>query len=236
MCPPPIRGAAHVKVLLIEDDRETAAYIAEGLGAHGIDVEHATDGLSGLSRATGGDYQAIILDRLLPGRDGLSVLKDLRRAGTNTPVLYLTAMDGLDHRVEGLEAGGDDYLVKPFFLPELLARVRALARRASPVLVQTRLCAADIELDLIKRTVTRSGRGIALLPQEFRLLEYLLRNAGNVVTRSMLLEQVWDIHFDPQTSVVESHMSRLRSKLSQGAATEYIRTIRGSGYLFVARP
>jgi two-component system, OmpR family, response regulator len=225
-----------MKVLLIEDDRETAAFIAEGLSAQGIDVEHATDGVSGLSCALRGDYHVIILDRLLPGRDGLSVLKDIRRAGTNTPVLYLTAMDGLDDRVEGLEAGGDDYLVKPFFLAELLARIRALARRATAAPVQTRLRAADIELDLIKRTVTRGNCEIALLPQEFKLLEYLLRNAGSVVTRAMLLEQVWDIHFDPQTSVVESHMSRLRSKLSRGAGTEYIRTIRGSGYLFVARP
>lgn len=225
-----------MKVLLIEDDRETAAFIAEGLATQGIEVDHAADGVCGLASALRGEYHAIILDRLLPGRDGLSVLKDIRRAGTSTPVLYLTAMDGLDDRVEGLEAGGDDYLVKPFYLAELLARIRALARRATAVPVQTRLHAADIELDLIKRTVTRGNCEISLLPQEFKLLEYLLRNAGSVVTRAMLLEQVWNIHFDPKTSVVESHMSRLRSKLSRGTDIEYIRTIRGSGYLFVARP
>jgi two-component system, OmpR family, response regulator len=224
-----------VKALLIEDDPETAAYIAEGLGAQAIEVHVARDGISGLALALGGDHQVVILDRLLPGRDGLSVLKEMRRAGKTTPVLCLTAMDGLDDRVAGLEAGGDDYLVKPFFLAELVARIRALARRARAP-VETRLRAADIELDLIRRKATRAGREIVLLPQEFKLLEYLVRNAGSVVTRSMLLEHVWDIHFDPQTSVVESHMSRLRARLSQGAATEYIRTIRGAGYVFLARP
>lgn len=224
-----------MRALLIEDDPETADYIAEGLSAQGIDVEVARDGESGLRLALTQDPQVIILDRLLPGRDGLTILKELRRAGKTTPVLCLTAMDGLDDRVAGLEAGGDDYLVKPFFLPELVARIRALARRAaSPV--ETRLQGADIELDLIKRAVTRAGREIALLPQEFKLLEYLVRNAGSVVTRKMLLEHVWDIHFDPQTSVVESHMSRLRAKLSAGVGTEYIRTIRGSGYVFLVRP
>jgi two-component system, OmpR family, response regulator len=156
-----------------------------------------------------------------------------------TPVLYLTAMDGLNDRVEGLEAGSDDYLIKPFFLVELLARLKALVRRAEDTQAQTRLRAADIELDLLHRRVIRGGSEILLLPQEYKLLEYLLRNAGSIVTRSMLLEQVWGIHFDPQTSVVESHISRLRSKLAHsaasGAATEYIRTIRGSGYMFLAR-
>lgn len=229
-----------MKVLLVEDDLETAAYIAEGLGAQDIAVEHVADGSRGLARALSGEHQILILDRLLPGRDGLSLLKALRSAGVSTPVLYLTAMDGLDDRVEGFEAGGDDYLIKPFFLVELVARVRALARRASDAQVQTRLRAGDIELDLIQRRVMRGGSEIALLPQEYKLLEYLLRNADSVVTRSMLLEQVWGIHFDPHTSVVESHISRLRSKLAQGAAagaaTEYIRTIRGSGYMFVAQP
>lgn len=225
-----------MKVLLIEDDLETASYVAQGLSAQGIVVEHVADGSVGFERARVGEHAVIILDRRLPGRDGLSLLKALRGAGVRTPVLYLTAMDGINDRVEGLEAGGDDYLIKPFFLAELLARVKALARRASDARAQTRLRAADIELDLIERKVTRGGSEIALLPQEYKLLEYLLRNAGSVVTRSMLLEQVWGIHFDPQTSVVESHISRLRSKLSQGAATEYIRTIRGSGYMFVVRP
>jgi len=222
-----------VKVLLVEDDLETAAYIADGLAADGIEIDHAPDGPSGLSRAAGGGYDAIVLDRLLPGRDGLACLADLRGAGTTTPVLCLTALDGLNDRVEGLEGGADDYLAKPFFLPELLARLRALVRRAQAVQSQTRLRAADVELDLIGRRVTRGGSHIALLPQEFKLLECLVRNAGNVVTRAMLLERVWNIHFDPRTSVVESHMSRLRSKLSRGVRTEYIRTIRGSGYVFV---
>ncbi len=226
---------APMKVLLVEDDRETASYIAEGLRPHGVIVEHVEDGMAALARALVHHHEAIILDRLLPGLDGLSLLKRLRSAGVQTPVLYLTAMDGLDDRVEGLEAGGDDYLVKPFFLVELLARLKALARRSATAPVQTRLRAADLELDLIGRTAKRAGSEIALLPQEFRLLEYLMRNAGSVVTRSMLLEHVWDIHFDPQTSVVESHMSRLRAKLCPGGQTEYIRTVRGSGYLFVVR-
>jgi two-component system OmpR family response regulator len=224
-----------MRLLLVEDDLETAGYITDGLRGQGLSVEHAADGDSGLTRALSNTYDVIILDRLLPGRDGLSLLQALRAAGRRTPVLCLTAVDGLDDRVAGLDAGADDYLTKPFFLVELLARVRALARRAA-VPVQTRLGAADIELDLVGRTVTRAGSPITLLPQEFKLLEYLLRNAGSVVTRSMLLEHVWDIHFDPQTSVVESHMSRLRAKLSGGGATEYIRTIRGSGYVFLARP
>lgn len=224
-----------MKALLIEDDPETAEYIAQGLRAQSIDVQLAADGETGLALALRGEHHVIILDRLLPGRDGLAVLKDLRRRGNLTPVLCLTAMDGLDDRIAGLEAGGDDYLVKPFFLAELVARIRALARRAAAP-VETQLKAADVELDLIKRSVSRGGSEIALLPQEFKLLEYLVRNAGSVVTRKMLLEHVWDIHFDPQTSVVESHMSRLRAKLSAGVGTEYIRTIRGSGYVFLVRP
>lgn len=228
--------ATSLKVLLVEDDLETAGYIAQGLSAQDIELEHVSDGRLGLERACSGAHQVIILDRRLPALDGLALLKALRSSGVRTPVLYLTAMDGIYDRVEGLEAGGDDYLVKPFFLAELLARVKALARRGGEAPAHTRLRAADIELDLIQRKVTRAGTEVALLPQEYKLLEYLLRNAGSVVTRSMLLEQVWGIHFDPQTSVVESHISRLRSKLSRGAATEYIRTIRGSGYMFVVRP
>lgn len=223
-----------MQVLLIEDDAETAGYITAGLAAHGIEVEHAADGLAGLARARNGHFQAIILDRLLPGLDGLSLLRQLRAAGNPIPVLCLTAVDGLDDRIEGLDAGGDDYLAKPFFLTELLARLKALVRRSEGAQASTRLSAADIELDLIRRRVRRGGREIALLPQEFKLLEYLLRNAGSIVTRRMLLEHVWGIHFDPQTSVVESHVSRLRAKLGADSSTEYIRTIRGSGYVFVA--
>ncbi|MGH8227172.1 MAG: response regulator transcription factor [Steroidobacteraceae bacterium] len=223
-----------MKVLLVEDDRETATFVVEGLVAQRIEVEIAADGPSGLQMALDREFDVIVLDRLLPGRDGLSVVQELRASGRTTPVLYLTAMAGLNDRVEGLEAGGDDYLVKPFFLAELVARVRALARRVFTAAAQTRLRAADIELDLIRRKAMRADREIALLPQEFKLLEYLLRNAGTVVTRSMLLERVWEIHFDPRTSIVESHMSRLRAKLGDGGDTEYIRTIRGSGYMFVA--
>jgi two-component system OmpR family response regulator len=223
-----------MKVLLVEDDAETAAYIREGLGMHGIDVQHVADGDRGQALAAAGHYQALILDRRLPGRDGLSLLKSLRSAGVRTPALYLTAMDGLDDRIEGLEAGGDDYLIKPFYLGELHARLRALIRRAGSE-TQTRLRVGEIELDLIARRATCGGRELALLPQELKLLAYLLRNAGTVVTRTMLLEHVWQIHFDPQTSVVESHMSRLRAKLSPGGGREYIRTVRGVGYLFVAQ-
>ncbi|HEX4050294.1 MAG TPA: response regulator transcription factor [Steroidobacteraceae bacterium] len=221
-----------MKVLLVEDDAETAAYICAGLGAQGIDVQHVADGTRGRALAAAGHYEALILDRRLPGIDGLSLLQGLRSAGVRTPALYLTAMDGLDDRIEGLEAGGDDYLIKPFFLGELHARLRALVRRSTAE-VQTRLRVGDIELDLIARRAMRAGEELPLLPQELKLLEYLMRNAGSIVTRSMLLEHVWDIHFDPQTSVVESHMSRLRAKLSPGGGREYIRTARGAGYVFV---
>ena len=224
-----------MKVLLVEDDAETAAYICAGLGAQGIDVEHVADGLRGKTLAAAGQYEALILDRRLPDMDGLSLLQGLRRAGVRTPALYLTAMDGLDDRIEGLDAGGDDYLIKPFFLGELQARLRALVRRSGGE-TQTRLRVGDIELDLLGRRAMRAGEELPLLPQELKLLEYLMRNAGSAVTRSMLLEHVWDIHFDPQTSVVESHMSRLRAKLSPGGGREYIRTVRGAGYVFVVPP
>jgi two-component system OmpR family response regulator len=224
-----------MRVLLVEDDAETAAYICGGLGARGVEVQHAADGLQGHALACAGQYEALILDRRLPGLDGLSLLKRLREAGVRSPALYLTAMDGLDDRIEGLDAGGDDYLIKPFFLEELHARLRALVRRGASA-IQTRMRVGDIELDLIARRATRAADELPLLPQELKLLEYLMRNAGSIVTRSMLLEHVWDIHFDPKTSVVESHMSRLRAKLSPGGGREYIRTVRGAGYVFVIQP
>jgi len=224
-----------MRVLLVEDDAQNAAYICEGLAALGVSVQHAADGDRGRAMASEGHYQALILDRRLPQCDGLTLLKALRAAGVHTPALYLTAMDGLDDRIEGLEAGGDDYLVKPFHLAELHARLRALVRRTGND-VQTRLRAGDLEFDLLARKVTCGGRELALLPQELKLLEYLLRNAGSIVTRSMLLEHVWQIHFDPQTSVVESHVSRLRSKLGASGGREYIRTVRGAGYLLIAHP
>ncbi len=178
------------------------------------------------------EYEVIVLDRMLPGLSGLEVVGTLRREGRTTPVIYLTTMGGIDDRVQGLEAGGDDYLVKPFAFVELLARVRVLTRRSAPA--APRLQAGSIELDLIHRTVIRSGRTIELLPQEFRLLEYLMRNAGRAVTRKMLLENVWDIHFDPHTGVVESHISRLRTRLNDGFEIDAIQTVRGVGYRLLA--
>ena len=173
----------------------------------------------------------IILDRMLPEIDGVAILRTIRASGVKTPVLLLTALGGIDDRVEGLEAGGDDYLVKPFAFAELLARVNALARRPPPQEVRTELAVADLKLDLLKHTVSRAGRRIELQPREFQLLEYLLRHAGRVVTRTMLLESVWDFHFDPKTNIVETHMSRLRGKIDRGHAHELIHTVRGAGYV-----
>jgi two-component system OmpR family response regulator len=219
-----------MKILVIEDDPETAAYVANGLKEHGHTVDHAPDGRDGLFLAAGAAYDVIIVDRMLPGLDGLAIVKTIRGAGIKTPALFLTTLGGIDDRVEGLEAGGDDYLVKPFAFAELLARVNALARRPPMALVETTLRVADLEMDLVKRTVARGGRRIDLQPQEFKLLEYLMRHAGRVVTRTMLLENVWEFHFDPQTSVVETHISRLRGKIDRGYGAELIHTVRGSGY------
>jgi len=217
---------ALVKILLIEDDAVTAGHLRKGLGEHGHSVDHAAQGREGLLQAAGGEYDVLVVDRMLPGMDGLAIVKTIRAAGVKTPVLFLTTMNGIDDRVEGLEAGGDDYLVKPFAFSELLARIHALARRPPLSPLETVLRVADLEMDLLKRTVKRGGRRIDLQPQEFKLLEYLLRNAGRVVTRTMLLEKVWDFHFDPKTSVVETHMSRLRGKVG----SELIQTVRGAGY------
>jgi two-component system OmpR family response regulator len=181
--------------------------------------------------AAGEPYDVIVLDRMLPGLDGLAILRTIRAAKVKTPVLLLTAVGGIDDRVEGLEAGGDDYLVKPFAFAELLARVNALARRPPTQEMRTELSVADLKLDLLKRTVTRGGRRIELQPREFQLLEYLLRHAGRVVTRTMLLESVWDFHFDPKTNIVETHMSRLRGKVDRGHGCELIHTVRGAGYI-----
>jgi len=219
-----------MKVLLVEDDRETADYIAKGLKEQGHVVDHAATGRDGFFLATEGDYDVIIADRMLPALDGLGLVKALRAAGLRTPVLFLTALGGIDDRVEGLESGGDDYLVKPFAFAELLARVNALARRPPMVEVATVLRVADLEMDLIARSVTRAGRRIDLKPREFSLLEYLLRHAGQIVTRTMLLEQVWDFHFDPGTNIVDTHVSRLRAKVDRGFDAELIQTIRGVGY------
>ncbi len=223
-----------MKILVIEDDAETAEWLANGLAQHGHVVDRAPDGRDGLFQAASGVYDALIVDRMLPGIDGLALVKTLRGADVRTPVLFLTALGGIDDRVEGLDAGGDDYLTKPFAFAELLARVHALARRPPITDVETVLHAGDLEMDLLKRTVRRAGRQIALQPQEFRLLEYLLRNAERVVTRTMLLENVWDFHFDPQTSVVETHISRLRGKVDRGFGAELIHTVRGAGYVIRA--
>ncbi len=195
--------------------------------------ESVNDGAEGLTSALKGDYAALILDRMLPRLDGLSLVRRLRAEGRDTPVLFLTTMSGIDDRVEGLEAGADDYLVKPFAFAELLARVHALTRRTDPRSgrgVATRLVAADLEIDLIQRKVERGGQPVELQAQEFKLLEYMMRNAGRVVTRTMLLEHVWNLNFDPRTNIVETHMSRLRAKIDRGQTRELIHTIRGTGY------
>ena len=224
-----------MKVLVIEDDAETAAYIARGLHEHGHVADHAPDGRDGLLMAGGGGYDVMVVDRMLPGIDGLGLVRTLRGAGVKAPVLFLTALRGVGDRVQGLEAGGDDYLVKPFAFAELLARLHALARRPPLSDIPTTLAVADLELDLLRRAATRGGERIELQPREFRLLEFLLRHAGRVVTRTMLLEGVWDFHFDPRTNIVETHVSRLRGKLSRGGQDpELIHTVRGSGYVLRA--
>jgi two-component system OmpR family response regulator len=219
-----------MKILLIEDDAATAAWLSNGLREQGHVVDHAGGGREGLLLAGGESHDAIIVDRRLPEMDGLAIVKTIRGAGVKTPVLFLTTMSGIDERVEGLEAGGDDYLIKPFAFAELLARLHALLRRPPLGTVETVLRVADLEMDLLQRAVRRGGRRIDLQPQEFKLLEYLMRNAGRVVTRTMLLEKVWDFHFDPKTTVVETHISRLRSKVDRGFGSELIQTVRGAGY------
>ena len=220
-----------MNILIVEDDRQTASFIQKGLMESGYVVDHAADGEDGLHFALNGAYDALIVDRMLPKRDGLSIIKQLRLQGMQTPVLILSALGEVDSRVEGLRAGGDDYLVKPYAFSELLARLQALLRRTQPVQEQTILKVRDLEMDLLKRRVTRNGVVINLQPLEFNLLEYLMRHAGQVVTRTMLLEKVWDYHFDPQTNVIDVHVSRLRSKIDKDFDTPLLHTIRGAGYL-----
>jgi two-component system OmpR family response regulator len=219
-----------VKILLIEDDSQTADYIAKGLREHGHVVDKTDNGRDGLYMATGEPYDVMIVDRNLPKMDGLSLVKAARASGTRTPVLFLTTMGGVDDRVAGFEAGGDDYLVKPFAFAELLARVGALARRP-PIVATTSLKVGDLEIDLLSRAVTRGGKRIDLLAQEFKILEYLMRHAGEIVTRTMLLEKVWDFHFDPKTNIVETHISRLRAKIDKGFDKPLLHTVRGAGYV-----
>ena len=218
-----------MKLLLVEDDKEAAAYLKRALSEAGHTVDHAAAGRDGLMLAAGEPYDVIVLDRMLPSLDGLGILRTIRASGVKTPVLLLTALGGIDDRVEGLEAGADDYLVKPFALAELLARINALARRPPTQDTATVLRVADLEMDLLKRSAVRGGRRLDLQPREFQLLEYLMRHAGRVVTRSMLLEAIWDFHFDPKTNIVETHVSRLRGKVDKGLAP-LIHTVRGAGY------
>jgi two-component system OmpR family response regulator len=218
-------------ILIIEDDADTREFVGRGLREAGHAVTAATEGRDGLFRATDGGFDAIIVDRMLPSLDGLSLLKMLRATGNSTPVLMLTAIGRIADRVEGLEAGADDYLVKPFAFSELLARVNALGRRPIPQVEPARLSVGDIEIDLHRRTVHRAGRKIILQPREFSILAELMRNSHRVVTRTMLLERVWDFDFEPRTNIVETHLSRLRSKLNAGFDTDAIETVRGAGYM-----
>jgi len=219
-----------MKILVIEDDELTAGYLKTGLSESGHTVDLAGDGLEGLELARNGGYHALVVDRMLPGLNGLDLIQRLRALGNTTPVLILSALGKVDDRVRGLKAGGDDYLVKPFAFSELLARLEALVRRQDRPAVETRLKVGDLELDLLARTVTRGGKPIELQPRTMRLLEYLMRHAGQVVTRTMLLEGVWDYHFDPQTNVIDVHMSRLRKAIDDGFDVPLIHTVRGAGY------
>jgi two-component system OmpR family response regulator len=218
-------------ILLIEDDVVAAEYLLKGIGETGHIVDHAADGETGLTLALNGRYDVIVVDRMLPGRDGLTIIRMLRADRNDTPVLVLSALGEVDSRVEGLRAGGDDYLVKPYAFSELLARLDALARRNRPATQQRRLQLADLVIDSQNQSVTRAGRRIHLQPREFRLLEYLMRNAGRVVTRTMLLEQLWDFHFDPKTNVIDVHISRLRGKIDKGFDKPLLHTVHGAGYL-----
>lgn len=220
-----------MRVLIIEDDTQAAGYVAKGLREVGHTVEHTADGEEGLARAMESDFDVLIVDRMLPRRDGLSVIETLRKSGNHTPVLILSALGQVDDRVTGLRAGGDDYLPKPFAFTELLARVEALGRRPKAGNdTETVYRVGDLELDRLAHRCTRDGKDIALQPREFRLLEYLMQHAGQVVTRTMLLENVWDYHFDPQTNVIDVHISRLRSKIDKDFDHPLLHTIRGAGY------
>jgi two-component system OmpR family response regulator len=224
-----------MKLLLIEDDLSAADYVANGLRESGHSVDHAADGAEGLTLALASRYDVIVADRMLPYMDGLAVVQALRAQGVTTPILILSALAKVDDRVKGLRAGGDDYLTKPFAFSELLARIEVLQRRTAVTEPTTRLRVADLEMDLVARKVARGGRPVELTAREFRLLEYLMRHSGQVVTRTMLLEHVWDLHFDPQTNVIDVHISRLRQALDRGSARPLIHTVRGSGYVLEER-
>ena len=219
-----------MRLLVIEDDREAASWLIKGLKESGHIVDHAGDGHEGLTLAREDIHDVLIVDRMLPGLDGLSVIRTLRDEDNHTPALILSALSDVDEKVKGLRAGGDDYLGKPYAFSELLARVEGLARRPGSGAPATTLCVGDLEVDLLARTVKRAGKTLLLQPREFKLLEYLMRNADHVVTRTMLLENVWDYHFDPQTNVIDVHISRLRGKIDKDFDTPLLHTIRGAGY------
>lgn len=219
-----------MRLLVIEDDSKTADFLCKGLKESGHTVDYSTDGRDGLFKAMEADYDVIIADRMLPELDGLSIIRTLRASRNNTPVLVLSALGEVEDRVQGLQVGGDDYLVKPFAFSELLARLEALNRRFDSDVSETSLKVGDLVMDLLSREVRRADQTIELQPREYRLLEYLMRHAGQVVTRTMLLESVWDYHFDPQTNVIDVHISRLRGKIDKGFSQPLLQTIRGAGY------
>jgi two-component system OmpR family response regulator len=218
-------------ILVVEDDSEAADYISRGLREAGHAIDVSGDGEEGLNLATTQGYDVMVVDRMLPSLDGLTLVERLRKAGNHTPILILSALGQVDDRVKGLRAGGDDYLTKPYAFSELLARIEVLSRRTQPIDLETVYRVGDLELDRLSHTVTRAGQPITLQPRELRLLEYLMRHAGQVVTRTMLLENVWDYHFDPQTNVIDVHISRLRSKIDKGFPAPLLHTVRGSGYM-----
>jgi len=223
-----------MKILLIEDDREAATYLMQALDEAGHVAHHAADGETGFAMASSMDYDVLIIDRMLPRRDGISIIESLRAEDNRTPVLILSALGEVEDRVTGLRSGGDDYLAKPYAFSELLARVEVLARRASPAEAASVFQVGDLTLDRLSRAVKRGDQKIALQPREYRLLEFLMKYSGQVVTRTMLLENVWDYHFDPQTNVIDVHMSRLRAKIDRGYKTSLLQTIRGAGYMIRA--
>jgi two-component system, OmpR family, response regulator len=220
-----------MRILIVEDDVEAASYLVKALSEAGHVADHARDGLSGYGMAGEGCYDCLIVDRMLPKMDGLSMIGGLRQQGLETPVLILSALGQVDDRVKGLRAGGDDYLAKPYAFSELLARVEILSRRKTPQVAESAYVVRDLRLDRLSHKVTRAGEDIPMQPREFRLLEYLMRNSGRVVTRTMLLEQVWDYHFDPGTNVIDVHISRLRSKIDKGQVRPLLHTVRGAGYV-----
>ena len=225
-----------MRVLVIEDDLEVARYLLKGLKESGYVADHAPTGTDGLVMAMGETYDALIVDRMLPGLDGLVLIETLRKSAKRTPVLILSALGDVDQRVRGLRAGGDDYLTKPFAFTELLARLEAVLRRGGGSRGETMLRVGDLEMDLLSHAVRRAGQPIDLQPREFRLLEFLMRHAGHVVTRTMLLEGVWDYHFDPQTNVIDVHVSRLRQKVDKPFPSQLIHTVRNAGYMLKAEP